>query len=342
MPLLPLAGFIILGFIFFMDNRSSISAMMNRDVVSPHPDAGAEINMAAYATGSGFTAGYQAIPGEPETFVSDAALAERTLPAETAVDTANEPIPLKMVEYFSWESYTVKRGDSVSSIAVNHGLSMDAVIASNNLSNAHMLVIGQVLRIPNMNGIPYVVKKGDTLSKISQSYGIPLDVLVDVNNIQRDLILPGQNIFLPGAKMPASDFSLALGTRFLSPLRGTGAKMSSSFGWRDDPFGSGRRFHEAVDMAISAGTPVKAASGGSVSFVGNSPVYGKYIILDHNESFQTLYAHLSVCSVKQGDKVEQGAKIGEVGSTGLSTGPHLHFAIYKNGHAVNPLDFFTP
>jgi len=350
MPLLPVLGLFILGIIFFADNNASISAMVSRDVI-PAPDAGGEINMAAYVDGRNMAA------VQPEDLsamsVTDAVSDNpvNTAPAVSAVPAAavpsaaeaavNESIPLRMVEYFAWESYTVKRGDSVSSIAAAHGLSMDAVIASNNLTNAHLLKTGQILRIPNMNGIPYTVKSGDTLYKISLTHNIPLDVLVDVNNIQRDLIIPGQNIFLPGARMPAGEFRLAIGTYFLSPLRGTAAKLSSGYGWRDDPFGAGRRFHEAVDMSIAQGTPVKAASGGRISHVGNNAVYGKFIIINHSENFQTMYAHLSVCSVKEGDTVEQGSKIGEVGNTGMSTGPHLHFAVYKNGHAVNPLDYFT-
>ena len=353
MPLLPVMGFLLLGTFFIIDNRASLSAMLSRDVIpAPGLDAGGKINMAAFVNNTGALAGQPVNLIEPETASESApeaspaassavSSAAASLAEPNFAETAEEHIPLKMVEYFAWESYTVKRGDSVSSIAAEHGLSMDAIIASNNLSNAHLLGIGQILRIPNINGIPYVVKKGDTLSGISKSYNIPLEVMVDVNNIQQDLIIPGQNIFLPGARMPVMDLRMAIGTYFISPLKGSSPRLSSAYGWREDPFGGGQRLHEAVDMAISTGTTVKAAADGKVSFVGNSPVYGKYIILGHTDNLQTLYAHLSVQSVKQGDTVEQGVKIGEVGSTGQSTGPHLHFAVYKNGHAVNPLDYFS-
>jgi murein DD-endopeptidase MepM/ murein hydrolase activator NlpD len=80
---------------------------------------------------------------------------------------------------------------------------------------------------------------------------------------------------------------------------------------------------------------------GRVATVGYNATYGKFIILSHSNGFQTLYAHLNAVSVSQGKSVSQGAKIGEVGSTGYSTGPHLHFAVYKNGRAVNPLDFLN-
>jgi murein DD-endopeptidase MepM/ murein hydrolase activator NlpD len=262
----------------------------------------------------------------------------RNVISEEPVD---EPIPLKMVEYFAWENYTVKRGDSVSKIATDHGLTYDAVIASNDLTNAHLLLVGQTLRIPNMNGIPYIIKQGDTLSKISKNWNIPLEVLADVNNIERDLLIPGQNIFLPGARMPTRDLKLALGTLFIHPLKGMGARQTSAFGWRKDPFTGVQRLHEAIDWAIAVGTPVKAASDGRVAKTGNDPGYGRYVILSHSENFETLYAHLSVISVKDGDRVEQGEKIGEVGNTGRSTGSHLHFALYRNRRAVDPLDFLS-
>jgi murein DD-endopeptidase MepM/ murein hydrolase activator NlpD len=91
-------------------------------------------------------------------------------------------------------------------------------------------------------------------------------------------------------------------------------------------------------LAAPIGVPVKASMDGKVSATGNNANYGKFIILSHAVGYETLYAHLSVISVTQGASVNQGVKIGEVGSTGYSTGPHLHFAIYKNKRPVNPLD----
>jgi murein DD-endopeptidase MepM/ murein hydrolase activator NlpD len=130
---------------------------------------------------------------------------------------------------------------------------------------------------------------------------------------------------------------LALGELFAYPVRG--ARLTSAFGWRNDPITGVRRHHAAVDLAAAQGTPVKAASGGRVLAVGYNSTYGKYIVLGHSGGYQTMYAHLNTTSVIQGASVSQGDKIGEVGSTGYSTGPHLHFAVYKNGRAVNPLDF---
>jgi murein DD-endopeptidase MepM/ murein hydrolase activator NlpD len=245
-------------------------------------------------------------------------------------------MPLDMMETFHWENYTVRPGDSVSKIAAARSISMDAIIASNGIANARRLREGETLRIPNMDGIPYTVKRGDSLSKISAAQGVPMEIILDVNNLDSDTLVAGMSLFIPGAKMPAEDLKLALGELFVYPVRG---RLSSPYGWRNDPISGARRFHAALDMAANTGTPVKASMDGRVATVGLNSVYGKYIILSHGGGFQTLYAHLNSVAVTQGAYVNQGSKIGEVGSTGYSTGPHLHFAVYRNGKPVNPLEY---
>jgi murein DD-endopeptidase MepM/ murein hydrolase activator NlpD len=136
--------------------------------------------------------------------------------------------------------------------------------------------------------------------------------------------------------MPAEDLRLALGELFVYPIRG---RLTSSFGWRLDPISGVRRFHAALDLAASTGTTVKAAMDGRIATVGYNATYGNYIIMSHSGGYQTLYAHLHSVSVRKDAAVNQGSKIGEVGNTGYSTGPHLHFAVFRNGKAVNPLDY---
>jgi murein DD-endopeptidase MepM/ murein hydrolase activator NlpD len=247
-----------------------------------------------------------------------------------------EFIPLDMMETFRWETYKVQPGDSVSKIAAARSVSMDSVIASNGIANARRLREGETIRIPNMDGIPYTVRQGDTLSKISASQGVPVEVILDANNMDSDTITVGMSLFIPGARMRVEDLKLALGELFVYPVRGV---LSSPYGWRNDPINGARRFHAALDMAANTGTTVRAAMDGRVVTVGLNSVYGKYIILSHGGGFQTLYAHLNASSVAQGAYVSQGSKIGEVGSSGYSTGPHLHFAVYKNGKPVNPLEY---
>jgi murein DD-endopeptidase MepM/ murein hydrolase activator NlpD len=280
--------------------------------LTPAADSGVQVNMASYAGIAPLSA--------------------------AGLNVENEAIPLDLMESFHWESYTVRSGDSVSKIAAAHSVSMDAIIASNGITNARRLREGMTIRIPNMDGIPYTVKSGDSLSRISSAMGVPLEAILDANNIESDTISAGVTLFIPGAKMRSEDLRQALGELFIYPIRG---RLTSPFGWRSDPISGARRHHAAIDLAAPTGTPIKAAMDGRVSTVGLNSVYGKYIIITHSSGLQTWYAHMSVTSVAQGAYVRQGAKIGEVGSTGYSTGPHLHFAVYKNGKAVNPLELLN-
>jgi murein DD-endopeptidase MepM/ murein hydrolase activator NlpD len=255
--------------------------------------------------------------------------------SESVTELETNEIPPEMIESFEWTQYKVQRGDSVSVIAQKFGISYDSIIASNGIRNARRLQAGAVLRIPNIDGIPYTVKKGDTIYDISASYKVPLEVILDVNDLRSDNIKEGEILFIPGARMEPGELRLALGDLFIYPA---GRSISSHFGWRRDPFTMEQNFHTGIDFRADTGTPVRASMDGTASVVGNNRIYGLHIILSHGNGYTTLYAHLSAFSVKQGDRVSQGVKIGEVGSTGYSTGPHLHFGIFQNGKWVNPID----
>ncbi len=129
-------------------------------------------------------------------------------------------------------------------------------------------------------------------------------------------------------------------------IRGTGllaypsdAPTSSPFGWRIHPILGYRRFHAGLDFAASYGSTIRAADSGTVIFAGWYGGYGRAIIIDHGGGLTTLYGHTSAVYVSEGQKVERGQPIAAVGSTGLSTGPHLHFEVRRNGVPVNPADY---
>jgi murein DD-endopeptidase MepM/ murein hydrolase activator NlpD len=295
--------FVILGFFAYY----ALLWQDNEIQINPEADAFTRKKMLAYALGSS---------------------AERvSLP---------EKLPVPVTETFSWSNYTVKKGDSVSKIAADNSLSLDAIIAANNLYNARLLREGEIIRIPNMDGIPYTIAKGDTYQKIADKMNVALEAILDANDIQSDDINAGDTLFLPGAKMRSDDLKMALGELFVYPVRG---RLSSSFGWRKDPFTGLRRYHNAIDLAANTGTPVKAAADGKFTSVSYSAVFGNYLIITHSGGFQSMYAHLNSIEAKEGERVVQGEKVGTVGNTGRSTGPHLHFAIYKNGRTVNPLEY---
>ncbi len=120
------------------------------------------------------------------------------------------------------------------------------------------------------------------------------------------------------------------------PARGV---LVSGFGWRDDPFGEGWRFHFGVDIAAPEGAPVAARAGGEVVYAGWAGGYGLVVVLDHGGGYQTVYAHLRRARVAPGFPVRPGEVVGEVGSTGRSTGPHLHFEVRYRGVPVDPLPY---
>jgi len=241
---------------------------------------------------------------------------------------------------FKWQQYKVQKGDSVSVIAKKFGVSIGAVISSNNIRNARVLKEGTVLRIPNIDGIPYSIKSGDSLSRISVSFNVPLDVILDINDLKSDVIKAGETIFIPGARMNDLDLRMSLGELFVYPVHSK--HLTSGFGMRKDPISGELNFHTGIDLRANTGATVMASMEGIVSVIGENWLYGKHIILSHPNGYKTMYAHLSSVSVKQGDKVAQGRKIGEAGNTGYSTGAHLHFTVYdKNGKLINPLDLLN-
>lgn len=118
------------------------------------------------------------------------------------------------------------------------------------------------------------------------------------------------------------------------PVRG---KIRSEFGMRHDPINGRMRFHQGIDIAAVRGTPIEAAAAGTVVFAGRNKGYGNMVMVEHADGRRTLYAHAQSLFVKAGDTVAAGQAIAAVGSTGHSTGPHLHFEIRESNHSVNPL-----
>jgi murein DD-endopeptidase MepM/ murein hydrolase activator NlpD len=126
----------------------------------------------------------------------------------------------------------------------------------------------------------------------------------------------------------------------LSPIEG--GWFSSNFGWRVDPFSGQKSFHEGIDFPAEAGTVIDAAASGKVIYADVHPAYGKMLEIDHGNGLVSRYAHCSTLLVKEGDLVMRGQRLATVGSTGRSTGPHLHFEVRLNGVPQNPARFLQP
>ncbi len=116
---------------------------------------------------------------------------------------------------------------------------------------------------------------------------------------------------------------------------------SSSYGWRIDPFNGNKAFHEGLDFSADSGMPIFAAAGGIVTSAEQTPDYGKIVKIEHGSGLETRYAHASKLLVKVGDRVEKGQIVAEVGNTGRSTGPHLHYEIRLNGNALDPRKYLN-
>ncbi len=128
--------------------------------------------------------------------------------------------------------------------------------------------------------------------------------------------------------------SIPLGIPVQAPYRET-----SGFGYRNDPFGRGNAFHEGTDLAAFTGAPLIASAPGKIIYAGVKGGYGRAVEIDHGGGFRTLYGHMNSISVKVGDTIALGQKVGTMGSTGRSTGPHLHYEIYFRGKSYDPIKF---
>ncbi len=253
------------------------------------------------------------------------------------LDIEEASVSANFTQPVSYQTYKVRSGDTISGIAKKFGLTnISTLISVNDIGNVRQLAAGQKLKIPSIDGIIYTVKKGDSLSAITGKYKISLEQLLDVNELSSETLTAGQQLFLPGAAMDASSLRSAMGELFSMPIKAA-FRWSSPYGYRIDPIAGVKSFHTGTDLACPTGTPILAVMSGKVTTTGVNRVYGNYVIIDHGNGYQTLYAHMSKIIASKGQWVSQGTRIGLVGSTGYSTGPHLHFTVYKNGKLVDPM-----
>lgn len=256
---------------------------------------------------------------------------------------ANNPITTDYIETGFKDNriveYTVQAGDLLSFIASDYGVSIDSIIWANNLVNANSIRPDQVLRIPPVSGVIHKVKNGDTIASITKKYGATADKILSFNNrkdgqpleIGEELIVPDGQIksvtTIKSGTQPTitKRFSYLpdLGDYFMLPTQG---RISQKLHGRN-----------GADQANSCGTPIYAAADGSAVMVDGSGYnggFGKFIKLVHSNGTETLYAHLSKIVILPGQNISRGQLMGNMGTTGRSTGCHLHFEVHG---ARNPL-----
>lgn len=242
------------------------------------------------------------------------------------------------------EYYQVQSGDTILGIAQKFNLNITTILWENNLTARGLIRIGEKLAILPIDGVSYKIKRGDTITKIAQRYRVEAKKIADFNQVIS--LTPGQTIIIPGGKPLAAPTPIPTPpTQTTTPSKPTTivAHSSSSLQWptvrrRITQYYTWR--HTGVDIGDAIGTPIYAAEDGVIEIAGwNRGGYGYYIIIDHGNGFKTLYGHNSKLFVSAGERVTRGQQISNMGSTGRSTGPHLHFEVRLNGRRVNPLNY---
>ncbi|MGE3269852.1 MAG: peptidoglycan DD-metalloendopeptidase family protein [Chloroflexota bacterium] len=333
-----------------------------------------------------------AVLGQRSAFAEDAesvadtsAVPAAENPDEQPADGAPEPTASSPA--VTPKTYTVQASDTMYSIAKRHGVSVDAILWANDLTDPNVLKQGQQLVIPPSSGKLHTVKDGDTLDSLSEKYSVSKTGIVTVNGLAEDASLrTGQRLLIPvksnggdpaftpaplaaassedavpipqnagtGSPTPPVISTIAPLIQVPGVMTGTGApsvtitnRKIPKLAWpiAVNPPKSGvsqgfRPGHTGIDIFSPEGTPIRAAAGGTVKMAEKNPDgfsgYGWIVILDHGDGISTWYAHCGDFSVKTGDKVKAGDKIGEVGMTGRTTGPHLHFELRISASAVDP------
>ncbi len=245
--------------------------------------------------------------------------------------------------------YEVVEGDTIGGLAAKFGISINTILWSNNLSMTSFIKPGQTLVILPVSGIRHIIVKGDTLAKIAKKYDASEDKIKEFNSFDDNTaMVAGESIIVPDGRIIYTTKPSVYANALPANRKGTGSDTAISatgrMVWpngcrRISQYFKGWR-HTGVDIACSWGTSVRAADGGRVTRVQYGRTgYGYNIIIDHGNGKQTLYGHLSEIDVDQGQYVSQGQVIGKEGSTGRSTGPHLHFEVIVGGSRVNPLSY---
>lgn len=235
--------------------------------------------------------------------------------------------------------HVLAAGETLSGITERYGIALaDLVGANPDLSSLDRLPVGVELLVPPGPGLLVRLEDPGDLPLLLRSYGADPVAVLRANEIvsPRDLV-EGSLLWLPGVRPEAALERLArvreLENRYVWPVHG---RITSYFGRRTLGMGTSN-FHRGVDVAAPTGTPIVASRSGTVSFAGWSGSYGYLVKIRHVGGDETWYAHQSRISVSVGEWVDQGEVVGRVGSTGLSTGPHLHFELRRSGSAIDPL-----
>lgn len=246
------------------------------------------------------------------------------------------------------ETYTVQGGDTISTIAEKFGISVSTILWENGLSAYSIIRPGDSLVILPVSGIAHKVASGETIGSIAKKYNAEEIDILEINKLaSADQLQINQNLIVPGGRKETVSYQPETYTGIsaikeiakapsATPVAGNkmnwpteGSRITQYYSWK----------HYGLDIANKIGTPIYAADSGTIETIGWGTGYGNQIVIDHGGGKKTRYAHMSKFYVEKGDKVTKGQTIGAMGSTGWSTGPHLHFEVIINGTKYNPLNY---
>lgn len=264
------------------------------------------------------------------TIVDDSALMPDEGPAGTIADISKP-------KNSTISTYVVRKGDTLSTIAEMFDVSPSTILWANDLPRASSLKVGQVLTILPVTGVKYTIKKGDTLSSVAKRFSANAEEIMSYNGLESTSLAVGTQIIIPDGEIAAPVPTKT--TKSVAVSAGVTVRATVSAGYFSAPlerYVKTQSIHgyNGVDLAAPTGTPLMAAAAGEVIVAkasGYNGGYGQYVVIQHDNGSQTLYAHMSSVSVSSGESVAKGQVIGAVGSTGKSTGAHVHFEVRNGG-----------
>jgi murein DD-endopeptidase MepM/ murein hydrolase activator NlpD len=226
-------------------------------------------------------------------------------------------------------SYTLQSGEDIWTLVARTSLTIDTIATLNGIDFIGDLKEGRVVYLPDTQGI-FLDADTNTLEEIEGKYGLGEQ---EVLRIPSPLDQSRTLLYLPEVQLPFVERTYLTGVVFYSPLMGI---ETSQYGERVDPFVNDLAFHGGVDIATDEGKKVHASRWGKIVFADLSNGYGNLVVIRHEYGYYTLYGHLGEILVEVDDNVESGQIVGTVGTTGRTTGPHLHFEIRRSGNTLNP------
>lgn len=269
--------------------------------------------------------------------VADSALSPSSNPISASNDISGagdtgEPISDQV------SVYVVRKGDSIAQIAGMFNVSVNTILWANDLKKGEKLVEGDTLFILPVSGVSHTVLKGQTLKGIAKKYSVDVSDVARLNGIAEDSKLTvGDELIIPDAEMVDTETEKPKTTIKSDPKSTVkSSPLKVLLGYFINPVpdykrrSQGIHGHNGVDLAAPSGTPIVASAQGVVLFARNgyNGGYGNMVIINHPNGTQTLYGHMSKLGTHTGDSVNQGEIIGYVGTTGHSTGNHLHFEVH--------------